>query len=69
MGKIVVRNYAPILDAQSVWKEFETHMSISSKGLNKSVNWMYMCPLLSMTDHGKALLNNLFFISMNKLGH
>ena len=35
MGKTIVRKYAPTLDAQSVWKEFETHMSISSKGLNK----------------------------------
>ena len=35
MGKTIVRKYAPTLDAQSVWKEFETHMSTSSKGLNK----------------------------------
>ena len=27
--------YAPTLDVQSVWKEFETHMSTSSKGLNE----------------------------------
>ena len=31
----IVRNYAPTLDAQSVWKEFDTHMSTSSKGLNE----------------------------------
>ena len=31
----MVRKYAPTLDAQSVWKEFEIHMSISSKGLNE----------------------------------
>ena len=35
MGKTIVRKYAPTLDAQSVWKEFETHMSTSSKGLNQ----------------------------------
>ena len=35
MGKNIVRKHAPTLDAQSVWKEFETHMSTSSKGLNK----------------------------------
>ena len=35
MGKTKVRKYAPTLDAQSVWKEFETHMSTSSKGLNE----------------------------------
>ena len=35
MGKTRVRKYAPTLDAQSVWKEFETHMSTSSKGLNE----------------------------------
>ena len=35
MGKTIVRKYAPTLDAQSVWKEFETHMSTSSKGHNE----------------------------------
>ena len=35
MGNNIVRKYAPTLDAQSVWKEFETHMSTSSKGLNE----------------------------------
>ena len=35
MGKTIVRKYAPTLDAQAVWKEFETHMSTSSKGLNE----------------------------------
>ena len=33
MGKTIVRQYAPTLDAQSVWKEFET---TSSNGLNES---------------------------------
>ena len=32
MGKTIVRKHAPTLDAQSVWKEFETLMSTSSKG-------------------------------------
>ena len=35
MGKTLVRRHAPTLDAQSVWKEFETHMSTLSKGLNE----------------------------------
>ena len=35
MGKTIVRKYAPTLDAQSVWRDFETHMSSSSKGLNE----------------------------------
>ena len=33
MGKPIVRKYAPTLDAQSVWKNLESHMSTSSKGL------------------------------------
>ena len=36
MGKTIVRKYAPSLDAQSVWRDFESHMSTSSKGLNES---------------------------------
>ena len=35
MGKTIVRKYAPTLDAQAVWKDFETHMPTSSKGLNE----------------------------------
>ena len=35
MGKTIVRKYAPALDAQSVWREYESHMSTSSKGLNE----------------------------------
>ena len=31
MGKTIVRKYAPSLDAQSVWRDFESHMSTSSK--------------------------------------
>ena len=34
-GKTIVRKYAPTLDAESVWKEFETYVSTSSKGLNE----------------------------------
>ena len=30
-----VQEYAPTLDAQSVWRDFETHMSTSSLGLNE----------------------------------
>ena len=35
MGKTKVRKYALTLDAQLVWKEFETHMSTSSKEFNE----------------------------------
>ena len=64
MGKTIVRKYTPSLDVQ---RDFESHMSTSSKGLNESVDYMHMYPLLSMIDHGKVLLNNLFSISMNNL--
>ena len=30
MGKTIVREYAPSLDAQSLWRDFESHMSTSS---------------------------------------
>ena len=35
MGKTIVRKHAPTLDAQSVWREFESHLSTSSKGLDE----------------------------------
>ena len=35
MGKTIVRKYAPNLDSQSVWRDFESHMSTSSKALNE----------------------------------
>ena len=35
MGKTIVRKYAPTLDAQSVWRDLESQMSTSSKGLNE----------------------------------
>ena len=35
MGKTIVRKYSLALDAQSIWKEFKTHMSTSSKGHNE----------------------------------
>ena len=34
-GKTIARKHAPTLDAQSVWREFESQMSTSSKGLNE----------------------------------
>ena len=69
MGRTIVRKYAPTLDALSVWKAFETHMSTSSKGLNERHRLYAYATVLSMIGHGKALLNNLFFISMNNLGN
>ena len=35
MGKTIVRKYAPSLDAQSVWRDLESHMSTSSRRLNE----------------------------------
>ena len=35
MGKMIVRKHAPTLDAPLVQREFESHMSTSSKGLNE----------------------------------
>ena len=67
MGKTIVRKYAPTLDAQSVWREFGSHMTTSSKDSMKGIDCMHMYPQLSMTSHGKALPNNLFFTSMNNL--
>ena len=67
MGKTIVRKYAPSLDAQSVWRDFESHMSTSSRDSMKGVDYMYMYPQLSMISHGKTLLNNLFSTSMNNL--
>ena len=58
MGKTIARKYVPTFDAQSVWRDFETHMSTSSKGLNER-HRLHTC--------GRALLNSLFFISMNNL--
>ena len=65
MGKTIVRKYAPTLDAQSVWRDFETHMSTYLKDSMKGIDCMHMYPLWSMIDHGKPLLNNLLSISMN----
>ena len=57
MGKTIVRKYAPSLDAQSVWRDFESHMSTSSKGLDEKHR---LHAYVSMISHGKALLNNSF---------
>ena len=35
MGKTIVRKHVPTLDAQSLWREFESHTSTSSKGLSE----------------------------------
>ena len=69
MGKTIVRKYAPTLDAQSVWKEFETHMSTSSKGLNERHRLHAYVSAIVYDRSWKSLLNNLFFISMTNLGN
>ena len=35
MGTTIVMKYAPSFNAESVWRDFESHMSTSSKGLNE----------------------------------
>ena len=35
MGRTIVRKYSPTLNAQSVWRDFVSHRSRSSKGLNE----------------------------------
>ena len=51
MGKTIVRKYASTLDAQSVWREFESHMSTSSKGLNERCR---LHAYVSITVHDKS---------------
>ena len=34
----------------------------------KGIDYMTMFPILSVIGHGKAVMNNMFFISMNNLG-
>ena len=50
IGKTIVRKHALTLDAQSVLKEFESHMCTFTNGLMKDVNYMHMCPQLPMID-------------------
>ena len=64
MGKTIVTTYAPILDAQSVWRELESHMSTSSKGLNET-HRLHAYVSTTMIDLGRALLNTSFSTSMN----
>ena len=35
MGKTNVRKYAHTTDVQSVWKDFQDHMKVSSKGASE----------------------------------
>ena len=51
MGKTIVRTYAPLLDAQSVWREFESYMSTSSKRLNETFR---LHAYVSPTVYGKS---------------
>ena len=61
------RKYAPTLDAQSVWKVCETHMSTSSKGLNERHR---LHAYVSTTVYDRSWkVKNLFSISMNNLGN
>ena len=70
MSKILVRKYAPTLDAQSVWKDFETHMSTSSKGLNKRHRLhAYVSTTVCDRSWKGTTEHILFSISMNNLAN
>ena len=44
MGKTIVCKHAPTLDAQSIWTEFESHKSTSSKYVNERCRlYAYVC--------------------------
>ena len=51
MGKTIVRKHVPTLDVQSVWQEFESHISTSSKGLNERHR---LHAYVSATDYDKS---------------
>ena len=51
MGKTIVRKHAPTLDAESVWRKFEPHLSTSSKGLNERCG-LHAC--VSTTGYDKS---------------
>ena len=51
MGKTIVRKYAPSLDAQSLQRDFESHMSTSSKGLNE---WHRLHAYVSTTVYDRS---------------
>ena len=65
MGKTIVRKHLDNMNAQRVWEEFTTHMTTSSKGKLKSVDYTPMSPPLSLTNLGKALLSSSFSTSMS----
>ena len=66
MGKTIVRKHVPILDAQSVWRKFESHMSTSSKGLNERHRLhAYGHAYMSTTVYDRSWKGNLFSTSMN----
>ena len=66
MGKTIVRKYASCLHAQSVWKDFESHMSASSKELNERHR---LHPYVSTTVYDKSWKGTIeqyvLHISMN----
>ena len=52
MGKTIDRKYSPTLDAQPVWREFETHMATVSKGPNE---WCRLYTYVSTTVYDRSL--------------
>ena len=67
MGKTTGRKYAPTLDAQSLWRDSETHMSASSKGLNER-HRLHVSVSTTVYDRSwNGTTEQLFFISMNNL--
>ena len=68
MGKPIVRKYALTLDAQAVWKEFETHMSTSSKGLNDRLR-LHAFSTTVYDRSWKGISEQFASISMSNLGN
>ena len=64
IGKTTVRRHAPTLDAQSVWREFESHMS-TSKGLNERQRLHAYVSTTVYDRSWKEPLNNSFYNFMN----
>ena len=69
MGKTIVRKYHHLWMHNQYGRNLRLIYPHHPKDSMKGIDCMPMFPLLSMIGHGKALLNNLFFISMNTLGN
>ena len=67
MGKTIVRKYAPTLNAQAVWGDFESHMSTSSNGLNERHRLHAYVSTTVYHRSWKGTTEQFFSTSMNNL--